>query len=393
MRFSSSITCEADADAAVAALIESIADRVTPGMVDLALFFATAHFEDAMDEVVERLAAGLPNAVWFGCTAVGTIGQDKEIEDKPSMSLLAATLPDVAVRPFRITQPQLEAINTPLDWERIVGASPENDPIFLAVGDPFRLDIGGLVESLSDAYPGAPLLGGIASAAGKPGQNQLILNGEIHNDGIVGVALTGRIAVDTVVSQACRPIGPPFVVTRGDRNVIHELGGKAPLAQLQKVLSKLTAAEEELAREALLVGRLIDEYRRDGAEADFLIHAIIGADRETGAMAIAGPARVGTTVRFHVRDADSADHDLRMRLAPHAHADTHGALLFGCNGRGMQMWDKPGHDIGVLREIIGDVPVAGFFCGGEFGPVGGRNFVHGFTASIGLFRDPGPAGE
>jgi small ligand-binding sensory domain FIST len=207
------------------------------------------------------------------------------------------------------------------------------------------------------------------------------------------VALTGAVTVDTVVSQGCRPIGKPFVITKGARNIVYELGGKAALNQLHEVIVSLSEDDEQLARQSLLLGRVIDEYKDHFTRGDFLIHNIIGADRSNGAMAIAGHARVGATVQFHVRDAASADEDLRSLLAPYVGRDVKGALLFGCNGRGTNMWPKAGHDVGVLQEVLGNVPVAGFFCGGEFGPVSGKNFVHGFTASIALFRANGAGGS
>jgi len=194
--------------------------------------------------------------------------------------------------------------------------------------------------------------------------------------------------VKTVVSQGCRPIGKSYVITRGDRNIIHELGGRPALEQLQQTLSALSEEDEQLARQSLFVGRVIDEFKGQFGRGDFLIHNIVGADRKSGSIGMAGLARVGATVQFHVRDAHSADEDLRAMLGPLAGAEVQGAMLFGCNGRGTHMWPKPGHDVGVLREVLGDVPVAGFFCGGEFGPIGGRNFIHGFTASIALFREP-----
>jgi len=138
----------------------------------------------------------------------------------------------------------------------------------------------------------------------------------------------------------------------------------------------------------LFLGRVIDEHKGGFTRGDFLIQNILGFDRKSGAVGIAGHARIGATVQFHVRDAACADEDLRKLLAPQAETDVRGALLFGCNGRGTHMWPEPHHDVTVIREILGEVPLAGFFCGGEFGPVGGRNFIHGYTASIALFREP-----
>ncbi len=393
MRFASSISAATQADQAVEELLRPIDRRVTPGMVDLALLFCTAHFEDELPEVVDRLSTAFSGAVLLGCTAEGTIGCDQELEKMPSMSLLVASLPGVEIRPFHARQRDLEATESIFDWERLVGVSPESAPAFIALGDPFRFSIHDFVRRLNESFPGAPLVGGVASAGTKPQQNRLIVGGEIHREGIVGVALTGHFSMDTVVSQGCRPIGQSFVITKGKQNVIQELGAKPALHQLHDVFVGLSKEDEKLARQSLLVGRVIDEYKDRFSRGDFLIHNIVGVDRKSGAIALAGHARVGATVQFHVRDAASADEDLRALVARHRATGVKGAILFGCNGRGTQMWDQPGHDVGVLRELLEDVPVAGFFCGGEFGPVGGKNFVHGFTASIALFREPSEPSE
>lgn len=388
IRFASSITTAADADQAVEELLRPIDTRVTPGMVDLALLFTTAHFEDDLPAVVERVSAALPNAVMLGCTAEGTIGFDQEVERSPSISLLAASLPEVSVRPFHLQQARLESLRTPFDWERLVGVSPESRATFVALADPFRVDVAGFVEQVNANFVGAPLVGGIASAGHAPGENRLLLGGDILRDGIVGVTLSGRVEVSTVVSQGCRPIGRPFVITKGEKNIIQQLGGRPALEQLHDVIVQLPKEDDELARQALFIGRVIEERKGEFGRGDFLIHNILGADRTSGALGIAGHAKVGATVQFHVRDAHSADEDLRAMLANKASPEVDGALLFSCNGRGTNMWPKPGHDVGALREMLGPVPTAGFFCGGEFGPIGGRNFIHGFTASIALFRSP-----
>jgi len=388
MRFSSSISGAPDAGQAVDELLVPIDAQVTPGMVDLALLFSTAHFEDDLEAILERVGSTFTNAMVIGCTAEGTIGAGQEFERTPSLSLLVGCLPDVQIRPFQIRQEHVDKATTTFDWERIVGASPEVKPTFVAFGDPFRVSIHGFIDRINEFFPASPLVGGIASGGYEPLQNRLIIDGDIVQEGIVGVALSGRVTVDTVVSQGCRPIGKPFIITKGERNVLRELGGHPALVQLHSVLTGLSKEEDALAKQALFVGRVIDERKSDFKRGDFLIQNIIGVDRGSGAIGIAGHARVGATVQFHVRDAASADEDLRALLAPHAHSDVRGAMLFGCNGRGTNMWPKPGHDVGVLRETLGDVPVAGFFCGGEFGPIGGANFVHGFTASIALFREP-----
>jgi len=387
MRFASSIAVTSDAQEAVEQLLDPIDRSITPGMVDLVFLFITGHYEDDVEHILERTTETFPHAVMVGCSACGAIGVDREVEGSPAMSLVVGSLPNVRICPFALRQPELLAAQTVHDWERIVGVSPESDPTFIAMGDPFRLNILGFVDQINHAYAGAPLLGGVASAADKPEGNMLFLNGEVFREGVVGVALTGDVVVEGVVSQGCKPIGKHFVITKGQRNVIQELGGHPPLHQLETVLSGLSKDEKKLAKQSLLVGRVIDEYKGQFAGGDFLIHGIIGADRQSGAIAIAGHVRVGTTIQFQVRDAASADQNLRESLTPHADAITKGALLFACAGRGKRMYPDTGHDVGVFREIVGGVPLAGFFCGGEFGQVGGRNFVHGFSTSIAMFRE------
>lgn len=386
MRFASSITLATEAAQAVEEILAPIDGRLTPGMVDLALLFLTAHYEDDIESIVERIGEAMPHAVLLGCTAEGTIGVDREVEQRPSISLLAGTLPGVRVRPFQVKQADLEGMSTPEHWERKTGVSVESDPVFIAMTDPFQFDTHGLLTRINDTFPGAPVVGGVASAGHEPGQNRLIVGGDIKDEGAVGVTLSGDLGVTTIVSQGCRPIGEPFVITKGMRNIVQEMGGLPALSRLHDVLVGLSEEDERLARRSLFVGRAINEYKGEFTRGDFLIHNIVGVDRKSGAIAIAGHAKVGATVQFHVRDAKSADENLRKMIAPCGGRSIAGGLLFGCNGRGMNMWPEPGHDIGVMRELLGDVPVAGFFCGGEFGPVGGTNFVHGFTASIALFH-------
>ena len=149
-----------------------------------------------------------------------------------------------------------------------------------------------------------------------------------------------------------------------------------------------------MAARGLLVGIVVDENKPAYERGDFLVRGLLGADESTGAIAVGDNLRVGQTVRLHVRDASSADEDLSRALdlerAALAGGHTAGALLFTCNGRGRQMFGEANHDAGALARSLGSPPLAGFFCAGEIGPVGGRSFLHGFTATMALFADDEP---
>jgi small ligand-binding sensory domain FIST len=202
----------------------------------------------------------------------------------------------------------------------------------------------------------------------------------------VGALLGPGVTVQSVVSQGCRPFGQPLVVTRSEGNIIFELAGAPALERLvAQAHASLTEVEVKLLEAGgLQIGRVIDEHQEFFGRGDFLLRGVLGADRRNGALAVGDVVPVGTTVQFHLRDARTADEDLQVLLRGHA-AD--GALVFTCNGRGSRLFDEPHHDARVMSDLLGPVPLAGIFAAGEIGPVGGQNFIHGFTASMALLCD------
>jgi small ligand-binding sensory domain FIST len=278
-----------------------------------------------------------------------------------------------------------------LGWpDTLVDGDPAAATLLL-LGDPFTFPAMEIfLPRVNADYLGLRVHGGMASGMAGPGQTPLILGSEVHTGGAVGVLLTGPVPLRSVVSQGCRPVGKPLVITKGHDNIILELGGRSPLEQLQALYQELPARDQELFQKGPHVGLVVNEYQQSFGRGDFLVRNLYGVDRSSGAMAITDHIRVGQTVQFHVRDAESADEDLRLLLRQDAAGSTGrpgGALLFTCNGRGTRLFAEPHHDAGVLRAELGPIPVAGLFAAGELGPVAGRNFIHGFTASVVLFED------
>jgi small ligand-binding sensory domain FIST len=227
----------------------------------------------------------------------------------------------------------------------------------------------------------------MASAAHVPGGNRLFLDGAELEDGAVGVGLGGSLRVDTVVSQGCRPVGQPMVVTRVDDGAIAQLGRRQAYEVAHEMLTALPEDEQALIRKGLFLGVVINEYRTEFTRGDFLVRGVLGVKPETGALAVGAAVRPGQTVQFHVRDAATAHEDLSDLLRPQGElGDAAGALLFSCNGRGVRMFDQPHHDASALNDALSGAPVAGFFAMGELGPIGGKSFIHGHTASVAVFR-------
>jgi small ligand-binding sensory domain FIST len=323
------------------------------------------------------------------CTCAGTIGSEREIEGRPSASLMLMRLPAVKIVPFAISQPVLEALKSKEDWYNLLEIYPNENPSFIVFADPFSIDSNGFLSGMNQAYPGRPMVGGLASAAAGPDENILILDDQVMREGLVGVALSGNIRVETVVSQGCRPVGETFIVTKAVRNIIYELAGRPFYKVLEEVLNKGTEYDRHLAHEAVFVGIAMNEYKDTFKRGDFLIRGVLGVEPKSGAGVVGDQMEVGHTVQFHLRDAKTANEDLhellkqyKLKKQPVA---AHGALVFSCNGRGINLFKERDHDIRIIQHHIGPVPAAGFFCAGEIGPVGGINFLHGFTNSMALF--------
>jgi small ligand-binding sensory domain FIST len=351
---------------------------------DLALLFVTRPHAGALEDAAAAVRQVLSPTVLLGCAAESVVGPGLEVENAPAVSLWAAILGPVV--PVRLAAepaqgPQEEAPHLS-GWPDTVPFEPQG---LILIGDPYTFAVDTLFAEVAERLPGLPVLGGMASAALGPGGNRLAIDGRIYTTGAVGALIGPGTRMSTVVSQGCRPIGRPLVVTRSERNVVYELAGQPALERLLE-MARAGMSERDIAliNQGLHLGLVIDEHKADFGRGDFLVRNVMGADRSNGAIAVGDVVDVGTTVQFHVRDADAADEDLRELLALRR-AD--GALLFTCNGRGSRLFAEPNHDAGVVGEALDDPPVAGFFAAGELGPVGGRNFMHGFTASLALFEE------
>jgi len=319
----------------------------------------------------------------IGATASGVIGDGHGREHGPAVSAWAAVLPGVRITPYRL-------VVTRVGDNLHIGGLPQpasDDRVAAMLVDPYTFPIGAFLERGNSAAPGFPLVGGLAGAAGGAGANRLFCDGDVLEGGGVGVVIGGEaeaVGARAVVSQGCRPIGPAMIVTRAERNLLLELAGQPAYTRLVEIVSALPPAEQEMATRGLHLGVAIDEYADDHGRGDFLIRGVVGADEESGAVAVGEVVEVGQTVRFQVRDAAGAGEDLTELLDGAAHP-ARGALLFSCNGRGTTMFPDADHDVRTVKAALGapeDIAVAGFFAAGEIGPVGGRNHLHGFTASV-----------
>ena len=354
--------------------------------VHLLIAFVSGPGPARTSAAAEMLRRELPAATFVATSARGVVTREHEVEQGVALSAVAARLPGVDVKPFILVQDAwAEPVTSEAEFDQHAPGA-RGAELVIVLGDPFSLDMDRVLGLFNKWVSGVRVVGGLASAASKPGGNTLVLNDWTAHEGGVAIALHGALRADVVVSQGCEPIGPPLDVTHAEDNLIFTLDGQPAVERVEQVLRAVPEHERDRLKQGLYLGR--PARGEASGRGDYLIRNLLGADRDRGALAVADVVGLREKVRLHVRDARAALDDLEMLLSPQAF-DTaaSAALLFACNGRGRGLFGEPDRDITSLQQALrAAAPCAGMFCAGELGPVGERNFLHGHTASIAIVR-------
>lgn len=393
--------------------VAEVVDRAQQSLAaspDLALVFISSAYASEYSRLMPLLQERLSVPALIGCGGSGIIGMNsqdepKELEEEPALSLSLAHLPDVDVHAFHIPVNDLPDLDSPPDaWVELIGVAPEKQPHFILLAEPFIAGVNDLLQGLDFAYPGTSKVGGLASASAMGVPSGLFCNYKLYRDGIIGVALSGNIVIETIVAQGCRPIGQPYQVTACDRNILFELAeqdstqqasgasqSRPPLEVLRDLIQNLSEADRQLAQHSLFVGVARDEFKQKLGHGDFLIRNLLGVDPRVGAIAIGDRVRPGQRIQFHLRDARTSEEDLELLLQNYQQeadntTEVAGALMFSCVGRGEGLYGKPDFDSQLFRRYLKNTQISGFFCNGEIGPVGGSTFLHGYTSVFGICR-------
>jgi small ligand-binding sensory domain FIST len=375
---------------ALGAALDTALDPLASSPPHLLVVFANHAFSRGYPDLLRTAAERTGAHEIIGCSGSGVIGAEREVEGEPAIAVLAMRFPDGArVRVEHARQHDVEQMReTPGAWSARLGIEPAACTGLIVIADPFTLDVQALIDGLARDYPTVTTVGGLASGAPTAQRTFVFANSKVFGEGAVVVGFGGSVALRAVVSQGCEPIGEPWTITDADGHTVRRIGNRPAYEVLIETLSALDERERLRVSRNLLVGLAMDEYRDEFRRGDFLIRNLMGVDRSSGALSVGAYPRVGQTLQFQVRDARAADDELRHLLGSTA-ADLSAlpaaALLFACNGRGVGLFGGPDHDVRATRELLGQPAIAGFFCNGEIGPVGGATYLHGFTASLGLF--------
>lgn len=396
VRWASSISSADELSVAVEQACDEIERQLAGASCDLLLVFITPQHRARWHELPAALRDRFPHARVIGCSAAGVIGDGREFEQVAGLSLAGASLPGVELTPFHLPaertpdppEPGEDPLAERSRWNHALGLAEGPDPHLILLPDPFTWPGPELLDSIDRAYPSSVKIGGLSSGGARPGEHRLFCERSAHHRGMVGVALRGAIEIDAVVAQGCTPIGVPMFVTRHQQQVIFDLDGRPAIELLERLFESLDERDRARARHSLLLGVVMDPQREIYNRGDFLIRDLVGIDPQSGALATAMPLYKNAVVQFHLRDAETSSVDLRELMSAKAQGPRPAAaLLFSCVGRGRGLYGRVNHDSAVIREQLGAaLPIAGFFCNGEIGPVIGRTHLHGYTSALLLLR-------
>lgn len=367
---------------------ENLRRQLPASQVSLGLVFMSSKYFSHAKLALEILRVHARIPLLAGCSSTGLISGGREIENADGLVLALYSLPGAELKGVRFTQAQVEEAQGAY-WHLETGVEPGHTGGWLVFIDPFHLDAESWIRGWNDAYSAVPTFGGLASGIFADQTTQLYLNGDVFEDGGVALSVGGGVRLDGVISQGCTPIGETWTLTRVERNLIHHIGNRPAYAVLAETFQKLPPDEQRKAQGNLLIGLVVNEYREDFHRGDFLVRQLIGGDPHSGVLAVGALPRAGQMMQFQRRDAAAATEDMNELLA-RARKRLGGETVYGgclccCNGRGQNLFGTPDHDAGLVQKQLGPLGLGGFFCNGEIGPVGEKNYLHGFTASLALF--------
>ena len=360
------------------------------GKTSCVFAFASSDWQPHLKDFLEIVQVHGHAPLVVGSSADGLIGVGEEDENVSGFSLLFLNLPNTTVKCTRVTQDQVEGAGGGEYWTEVTGIDPKDVAGWLMLSNPFHIDSEAWLKSWNSTYSDVPCFGGLASGGREPEEMFLLENGQLSEAGGLAISFSGGVKIGGIVSQGCRPIGEPYTITEVDDNVLLGIASRGAYEVLEETFEALADDEKERAQRNILAGLAMNESVEEHEGGQFLVRSILGGDPDAGALALGALPRVGQTLQFQVRDKDAADEELRRLCSDYlsAEGEPFAGLLFTCSGRGARMFGVPNHDAGVIEDTFGKIPLAGLFCNGEIGPVGGTNFVHGFTASAALFMNP-----
>jgi small ligand-binding sensory domain FIST len=354
------------AAAATGEVVGDILEAAGPGP-DLVVVVAGGAHASSLQSVVETVRSTLGPSTLLAMSSAGVIGGPRSVEDQPALSLWAGWCGPVMPVSIRAAD-----LNGAVIVEGL-GDLPHQGLLMMVADE--RFPAHAVLDQLAAQRPDLTVAGGLVPDGSRLGVDGWMLPG--GTTAAVGVVLPDGVASVVTASQH-RPVGDPMVVTRSRGNVIEQLAGAPALDRVDALVAGLDATDRNLMSEGLHVGLLADDRKIDPGPGDFVIRKVLGAVRNTRAIAIDDIAAVGSVVQFQVHDPGMATSGLRRALGADPAA---AALMFTSPPHAGTTVGGAGHVPAVVSEELETAAVGGMRCTATIGPVGPRSWTHSFATT------------
>tara|TARA_Y100000590_G_C15678156_1_gene998784 strand:- start:511 stop:1698 length:1188 start_codon:yes stop_codon:yes gene_type:complete len=358
----------------------------------LCIVFVSSHHKNNYHLIPKIIMKKINPDILIGCSGTGVIGNGIELEDQPGISIAYAELKNETIKPFYLETKDLPDSDAPPNtWEQKLNIPIEKCNAILLLSDPFTFNTDQLLSGLDYAYPNAIKSGGLISGGKKNGDNAIFLNNKIYNSGAVGISFSGNTKFEILVSKGCKPIGNPMVVTKCEDNVIMELdNNKKPLDIIEDLYKKNDYRNKYLIRNSLQMGIIMDRIGSISPKENYLIRNILGASEIDGCIEVGEFINEGQIVQFHVKDSETANEELNQ-LIKNRNSDIknnppESVLMFSCLARGNYLFNEYNHETNIVKKIIKNIPITGFFSNGEINQIGDQTFLNGYTSSFTILK-------
>lgn len=349
-------------------LADSIRDRAAG---NLAFLYIGDVFADATDQIVDRLRQLTGITHWVGCVGMGLCGTGTESYQEPAITILATPFAGDDFRVLTDFDQVQEWLSATSEWRQRSMSS-----VAIVHGNPGDANLPDHLTQLSEDLDGGYLIGGIASAEKSP----LQVADRATDSAISGVLFGAQVAISTGLSQGCSLIGSRHRISAGQRNVIETIDERPALDVFKEDIGEVLA--RDLSRIAGYIFVALPVHGSD--TGDYLVRNLIGIDPDRSLLAIGDLVEPGMEIQFARRDAQSARDDLaRMvgELKQRLPGPARGALYHSCLGRGHNLFGDKGEELRLIRNLLGDVPLAGFYANGEIS----HHRLYGYTGVLTLF--------
>ncbi len=356
---------------------------------DGAMCFATTAYGAAYTMILRAVAAEAKTREVAGCSSLGVIASEREIESGHALAVIVFGGGDIAGRRFFVPTLRGRGAEVAAEIAAKVRPSLGGNNLLCLFADTYNMDAEKLLPALSQELPGVAITGGGASEDGTVGETFVFCGDTVSNNAVSGMLIAGDFELAIASSLACAPIGPAHRVTAARDNVILELDGRPAYEVFSEAAGPL-ANDLRRALAFVFLAVPMDSSADKIERGKFLVRNIVGASQEHGALAVAHRPNAGDTVGFVLRDAERARGNLKDTLddlSKRVTAPPVFGLYFDCVSRGSGLYNIPGHDSAYIRQYLGDIPIGGFFTGFEIGPAGDRTAILQYSGVLALISE------